>query len=110
MDEYYMKAPCKHCPFRSDVKPYLTPQRGEELAYATQNPFNSFPCHKTTVSDEGFDGEGGVMVATEESKECAGFMTLQYSENGMTLPKGFTPANNVYCDTLEMIWAYEQQE
>lgn len=64
-----MKAPCKHCPFRSDVKPYLTPHRREELAYAAQNPYNSFPCHKTTVSDEEFGGEGEGMVATEESKE-----------------------------------------
>ena len=102
---YYMKQPCKHCPFRRDVKPFLTPERGEELAYHAQSPYNSFPCHKTTVSDEEYGGEGYEMVVTENSKECAGFITLQIN-SGMSCPDGFTPSEDVYGDTDEMIYAY----
>lgn len=67
MNDHFMKQPCKHCPFRMDVKPFLTPERGIELAYHAQNPYNSFPCHKTTVSDEEFGEEGVEMVCTEHS-------------------------------------------
>jgi hypothetical protein len=106
--EHYMKQPCKHCPFRRDVKPFLTPERGEQLAYASQNPYNSFSCHKTTVSDEEFGGEGEEMVCTEDSKECAGFMTLQINE-GMDCPEGFIPSEIVYEDADEMIDAYSKK-
>ena len=40
----FMKEPCKHCPFRRDVKPYLHPERAATIAYAAQNPYNSFYC------------------------------------------------------------------
>lgn len=102
-----MKKPCEHCPFRNDVKPFLTAERGEELAYHAQNPYNSFPCHKTTVSDD--DSEEGEMICTENSKRCAGFVTLQINE-GMDIPEGFTPAYDiVYSDSREMSDAYEQE-
>lgn len=103
-----MKQPCKHCPYRKDVKPYLHPERGEELAYHVQNPYNTFHCHKTTVSDEEFGGEGDEMVVTEESKKCAGFITLQINE-GMNCPEGFTPSEDVYDNIYDMIYAYSQQ-
>jgi len=78
MSEDFMKKPCKHCPFRIDVKPFLHPERGEELAYAAQNRYNSFPCHKTTESDD----ETGDCHEVESSKQCAGFLTLMASELG----------------------------
>jgi len=106
-EEWFIKTPCKHCPFRRDVKPVLTPERGEELAYAATNPYNSFLCHKTMEYDD-YDDDGD-MKATEDSKTCAGFLTLQINE-GMDCPKGFTPADNVYSDAYEMIDAYEDQE
>lgn len=103
---YFMKSPCAHCPFRIDVKPFLTPERGEELAYHATNPYNSFPCHKTTVSDEEYGGDGSESVCTEKSKECAGFLTLQIQE-GAPIPKGFTPAYEiVYSDAWDMADAY----
>jgi hypothetical protein len=95
-----MKKPCQHCPFRRDVKPFLRPGRGKELAYHAQNPYNSFTCHKTLEHDE----EGDVFVG-EKSLECAGFLTLQINE-GADCPKGFTPDENVYSDAYEMIDAY----
>ncbi len=106
-ENYFMKKPCEHCPFRRDVKPFLTPERGEELAYHATNPYNSFPCHKTTVEDE--DSEESEMCATENSKECAGFLTLQINE-GASCPENFEPSDLVYSDTYEMIDAYENQE
>jgi len=102
-----MKKPCKHCPYRNDVKPFLTPERGEELAYLAQNRYNSFPCHKTTVFDE--NSEEGGMMATSDSKTCAGFVTLQCNE-GMSIPKGFEPAFEiVYTDACEMSQAYSEE-
>jgi len=38
--------PCPHCPFRSDVPPYLTPARAEDLAEALDTA--TFACHETT--------------------------------------------------------------
>jgi len=103
----FMKKPCEHCPFRRDVKPFLTSSRGEELAYHAQNPYNSFTCHKTTVSDEEFGGEGSEMVAVETSLECAGFLTLQINEAGIEPPDGFEPSwEQVYSDSWEMCDAY----
>ena len=109
MENYFCKKPCKHCPYRVDVKPYLTPERGEELAYHAQNPYNSFPCHKTTELDE--DSEDGEMIATSTSKECAGFLTMQIAINGEKYkPKGFEPSYDIcFSDTWDMICHFEDE-
>lgn len=102
-----MKKPCAHCPYRSDVKPYLTPERGEELAYIAQNPYNSFHCHKTTVEDE-YSEESEMMVA-ENSKMCAGFLTLM-AQCGEDTPEGFEPSWELcYTDPYEMADAYSNE-
>jgi hypothetical protein len=100
-----MKKPCENCPYRNDVKPYLTPERGEELAYLAQNKYNDFHCHKTTESDdEGFENH-----ITSKSKMCAGFVTLQINE-GMQIPKDFKPAFEiVYTDAFEMSQYYSEE-
>lgn len=102
----YMKRPCPHCPYRRDVKPYLTPARGDELAYLAQNPYNVFWCHKTTESD---DDDSGECHATAKSKVCTGFLSLQANECGeQHVPEGFEPAHDiVYCESWEMSEAYE---
>lgn len=102
---HFMKAPCEHCPFRSDVKPFITAARGEELAWHAANPYNSFSCHKTTVAAECMDDDdenctGTMMMATERSKECAGFLTLQINE-GAPIPEGFTPAKDLVYDSID---------
>lgn len=104
-DTYYMREPCKHCPFRRDVKPFLHPERGTELAYHAGNPYNTFPCHKTTESDE----ESDYSYRTSKSLECAGFMALQHNETGCQLPDGFISSDKVYGDSWEMIDSYENQ-
>lgn len=105
----YMKKPCQHCPFRNDVKPFLHPDRATNFAYASQNPYSSFACHKTTVSDEEFGGEGDTMVTTNESLECAGFLTMR-ANSGEDLPEGFEPSFDIcYTDPFDMGQAYEDE-
>lgn len=103
----FVKKPCAQCPYRRDVKPFLHPARGEELAYAAQNPYNTFHCHKTLGHD---DDEGDTCV-TSASKVCAGFLTLQHNENGSTAydSDGFTPSDEVYGDCYEMADAYAEE-
>lgn len=103
--ESYMHKPCKHCPFRNDVTPYLHPDRAAEIAYAAQNPYNDFSCHKTTEYDDDCEDT----VVTEQSKTCAGFLTLR-AQLGERLPDGFEPSWEIcYIDTWDMIEAYEEQ-
>lgn len=100
----FVKKPCIHCPYRKDVKPFLTKERGEELAYAACNPYNTFHCHKTLEHDD----EEGENYAGENSKVCAGFLSLQHNENGETYydDEGFEPSNLVYNEASEMVDAY----
>lgn len=101
-----MVVPCKSCPFRKDVKPFLHPKRGEELALLSLNPYNTFPCHKTTEYCEVRDET----VVTENSKHCAGFLTLQALNHDRALPDGFVPSFDlVYEDVEEMIAAYNNK-
>jgi hypothetical protein len=104
----FVKKPCGHCPYRRDVKPFLHPSRGEELAYLAQNPYNTFHCHKTLGYDENEDDT----CTTEKSKVCAGFLTLQHNENGRTTydGDGFEPSDLVYNDSYEMAEAYADND
>jgi len=102
----YMVRPCKHCPFRRDVRPFLHPERGYELAVISQNPYTSFECHKTTEHDD--EGNG---YAVESSKQCAGFLTLRCNETGKSgyEDEGFEPAYDlVYNDIWDMADAYDK--
>jgi hypothetical protein len=103
----YMKQPCKHCPFRNDITPFLHPERASEISHAALNPYASFPCHKTINYETDDEGEG--VCDTENSKECAGFLTMR-AQGGERTPKGFEPALKIcYTDPYEMIDAYEQK-
>lgn len=107
----YIKKPCQHCPYRHDVKPFLTPERGDELAFIVQNPYTSFPCHKTTEHDD--ESDEGEMLVVETSKECAGFLTLRAAELGeeqvYQCRDGFKPSYDlVYSESYEMSDAYEE--
>jgi hypothetical protein len=67
--KHAMRTPCDNCPFRTDIKGYLRPDRVREIATALFQG-QSFPCHKTT--EEWEDDDGGEMLATEDSQQCAG--------------------------------------
>jgi hypothetical protein len=106
----FMKKPCDSCPFRRDVKPFLTNGRAEELAYHTENPYNTFPCHKTTEYDDDDDDDaysGGGRMITQRTKECAGFLSMQVNNSGLEV-EGFEPSNLVYEDSYDMIMSYEE--
>ena len=106
----FMKKPCENCPYRIDVKPYLTPQRGRELAVIAGNPFQTFWCHTTTESIETEDGSD--RIAVETTKICAGFLSLQHNINGETSYDGggFKPSPLVYEDNYQMSEAYYDKE
>ncbi len=73
---YDMKTPCAECPFRNDRKPYITPERYEEL----RDSDGEFHCHKTVDYDDDEDHEGENIV-TKQSKICAGFLIInEHSE------------------------------
>ena len=62
--EMNMTSPCKTCPFRTDVTPFLNAERVEEITNALLND-RSFSCH----SSNEFDDDGKV---TKEAEHCAG--------------------------------------
>lgn len=111
MSKDFVSKPCPHCPYRRDITPYLTYERGEELAYLAENPYNSFTCHLTTVEDE-YSDEGNMLV-TENSKECAGLLTMRAIELGednvFECSEGFKPAYDIIYDgRYGMLDAYEE--
>lgn len=102
-----MAKPCKDCPFRVDKTPFLHPERAYDLAVAAQNPYSSFPCHKTTEHDE--DSDDGERMWVNTTKDCAGFLTLQAQYENRT-PEGFEPAfEECYEDADHMYEAYEEE-
>lgn len=73
---YGLIRPCPKCPFRTDVGPYLRPERTTEIATAIQQG-GEFACHETTVYEETDEVEGlGEMVDGPDSKVCAGSLIV----------------------------------
>ena len=100
----FVKVPCKHCPFRRDVTPFLHPDRAAEIASVALNPYSSVTCHKTLE----FDEETGEPCLTDKSLECAGMLSLRANE-GYGIPNGFEPSELVYNDWYEMVDAYQEE-
>lgn len=70
---YSMMKPCPQCPFRSDIRPYLTESRVREIERALER--SEFSCHKTTSFDD--DGEH---TPTPDEAHCAGALILMEKE------------------------------
>ncbi len=68
------RKPCKNCPFRVDVKPYIRGGRAMEIADALQSG-GAFPCHNTLD----YDDSGGHRTA--KTKFCAGALGVFYNED-----------------------------
>jgi hypothetical protein len=64
-----LKQPCPKCPFRTNIKGYLTKGAIQEIVRSVKRG-ESFPCHETTVDDE--DDEGDGLIANNDSEQCAG--------------------------------------
>ena len=109
MSQEFVSTPCPNRPFRRNVRPFLRPDRSEDLAYNAENPYGTFPCHVTTVPDD--DSDSGEMLETEVTKQCAGHLTLKHNANGETEydDDGFKPSAECYEDSYEMIEAYTEE-
>ena len=105
----FVKKPCKTCPFRNDVKPFLHPERAAEIAFSAANPYSDFLCHNTFEYDGDEDHQGRPTGDFSKSKTCAGFLTLRAQE-GEDVPDGLEPSWELcYTDSWEMVDAYEQE-
>lgn len=67
---YALTRPCALCPFRTDVKPYLTPRRVREIEVGLAR--GEFPCHETTGAKDG-EVES---VPESAHAHCAGALIL----------------------------------
>jgi hypothetical protein len=72
--KHNLSRPCKTCPFRTDVPPYLHRARVLEIADSIMNRQESFPCHKTVNYDSMVEDEYGDEVIRDRDGEsqCAG--------------------------------------
>lgn len=68
---FNLTKPCKDCPFRSDVRPYLTTRRVREIIAGLIGAQATFACHKTTKCDD--EGE---TIETRKTEHCAGALIL----------------------------------
>jgi hypothetical protein len=66
---YALTSPCKDCPFRSDIRPYLTRERIDQIDNSLIRA--EFPCHKTTEHDDDDN-----YVPTDNEQHCAGALIL----------------------------------
>lgn len=105
----FVKKPCKNCPFRNDVRPYLHPDRAYEIAAHSLNIYSDFTCHSTIEYDGDEDHQGRPTGDFSRSKTCAGFLTMR-AQDGQHTPEGFEPSWEIcYIDPFDMYQAYEEE-
>lgn len=61
--------PCKHCPFRNDITPFLQSERAADIAGSIQRG-DDFPCHSTVDYSETSAGDA------RNAARCAGAMII----------------------------------
>lgn len=66
-----LTSPCPQCPFRTDIKPFLTRPRAKEIADGLLHQQATFACHKTTEHND--DGEH---VLRDSEQHCAGALIV----------------------------------
>lgn len=67
--------PCARCPFRHDVRPYITAARAIEIVESLTDGDQTFACHKTTRFEEDDDGFCAAVRHPDE-QHCAGAMIM----------------------------------
>lgn len=70
--KFTMTAPCPHCPFRTDVTPYLSSGRCREILTSITDRQQTFACHETTK----FDDDDDEHVPSAGEQHCAGALIL----------------------------------
>lgn len=107
-----MKKCCGLCPYSKLNTLFLHPERAEDFAYAAQNPYNDFVCHKTGVIDEGNpnEDEQGDIVRGEKSFQCAGFHAMQHILNETEKQSEIEiDYEDHFSDVWEMIYHHEEE-
>ena len=72
--KYELTAPCVQCPFRSDIRPFIAPERARQIL--TNNA--EFACHKTL--DYQRPDEDGDATETKNTQHCAGVLIILEKE------------------------------
>ena len=70
-----LTTPCKDCPFRTDIKPFLTKARAREIFNAITRKQQTFSCHKTVAYADDDDESDSYVPSTKE-QHCAGALIL----------------------------------
>lgn len=73
MADYGLVAPCANCPFRSDIRPFITAARASEILHSQ----GEFYCHKTIKIGDPIDEDEetwGEVVDDKNAQVCAGFL------------------------------------
>jgi len=105
MAEQSMKKCCGLCPFSRKGTLFVHPERAEDFAYSTQNPYNDFVCHKTGVeyeSEWADDEMDGAIVRGEKSLTCKGFESLKWQEYPENFPEDYEPDPDAFTDPWDM--------
>lgn len=63
---YNVTSPCSECPFRKDIKPYLTKARAQQLVTKVIKGDNTFTCHKTLKNPIKSHCSGAVHLIVKE--------------------------------------------
>lgn len=103
-----MKKCCGLCPYSKVGTLFVHPERAEEFAYSTCNPFNDFVCNKTGVTVEEGPFEGDIMRG-EKSLTCKGFESMQYYQNPDYFPEDYKPDPDAF-DEPELMIDHHQEE
>jgi hypothetical protein len=75
---YRLTKPCATCPFRTDIRPYLRPERVDEMEADLER--GEFYCHKTVNYDSMRDDDEGEPIFETRDRageaHCAGALIL----------------------------------
>jgi hypothetical protein len=96
-----MNPPCEACPFRRDVAPYLTPERGMALAFSTRLLGHDFFCHETVDY-----GARTTKARMKNAQLCRGFAIMRAQEGRGRKHRFVEDRDLVYRSMGEMIVAY----
>lgn len=82
-----LKRPCRDCPFRTDVRGYLTPARAEEITAAVLKGDATFTCHKTLTGEYVETDDESIYVPGDTGEQhCAGALILEAKAGHPNLP------------------------
>jgi hypothetical protein len=89
--KFYLKKPCANCPFRTDIKPFLTQSRAQEICTSLIDHQQTFPCHKTLDYSNHSRGK-----ETDKTQHCAGSMIMLEHINRPNQMMRFAKRFNAY--------------